>query len=400
MIIQLLFSIEKMGNDMQTLLLSQIQFENNKKGNLKINNYYLFRKLKSSPIIIKENKSNLNMDLFNKDKKSSETNFNEIKRKYNKMQEIGEDFNKKDISNNTCLKKNNLSHKNANYSVKENFKKLYKFEKSFLENKEKEKKLKYYLDNNNELLLSEEEFKKSYQILKEKLIKNKHPVNSPIAITLGGQPGAGKSNLYDIARKRFLNNIVELDCDAFRIYHPYYKQIKEIFGKDDAVKTNPFVFKVVDLLIEELSNDKYNLIIESSLNSPNSALDNGKNLPPKGYQVELQIMATPKQISWQGTIDRYNKELKKGGNPRAVSKEFHDKVVDNICNSLDIVKKSGLMSNILIYDRNKNCLYDMKKDKKIDPCLLLYCIINGYFSENNNLVILLAYLRNTTRKLV
>ena len=389
-----------MGNDMQTLLLSQIQFENNKQGNLKINNYYLFRKLKSSPIIIKENKSNLNMDLFNKDKKSSETNFNEIKRKYNKMQEIGEEFNKKDISNNTCLKKNNLSHKNTNYSVKKNFKKLNKFEKSFLENKEKEKKLKYYLDNNNELLLSEEEFKKSYQILKEKLIKNKHPVNSPIAITLGGQPGAGKSNLYDIARKRFLNNIVELDCDAFRIYHPYYKQIKETFGKDDAVKTNPFVFKVVDLLIEELSNDKYNLIIESSLNSPNSALDNGKNLPPKGYQVELQIMATPKQISWQGTIDRYNKELKKGGNPRAVSKEFHDKVVNNICSSLDIVKKSGLMSNILIYDRNKNCLYDMKKDKKIDPCLLLYCIINGYFSENNNLVILLAYLRNTTRKLV
>ena len=394
-----------MGSDMQTLLLSQIQFENNKQSNLKINNYYLFRKLKSSPIIIQENKSNLNMDLFNKDKKSSKTNFNERKGKYHKMQEIGEEFNKKDISNNICLKKKNLSfisknkiHKHT--SAKINLKKLNKFEISYLENKEKEKKLKYYLDNNNELLLSEEEFKKAYQILKEKLTKNKHPVNSPIAITLGGQPGAGKSNLYDIARKRFLNNIVELDCDAFRIYHPYYKQIKEIFGKDDAVKTNPFVFKVVDLLIEELSNDKYNLIIESSLNSPNSALDNGKNLPPKGYQVELQIMATPKQISWQGTIDRYNKELKKGGNPRAVSKEFHDKVVDNICSSLDIVKKSGLMSNILIYDRNKNCLYDMKKDKKTDPCLLLYHIINGHFSEINNLIILLAYLRNTTKKLV
>ena len=392
---------------MQTLLLSKIQIENNKQGNLKINNYYLYRKLKSSPIIIKENKSNLNLNLFNKDKKSSKTNFNEIKGKFNNMQEMGEDFNKKDISNNICLKKNNLSfiskkeihkHKSTNYSVKKNLKKLNKYEISFLENKEKEKKLKYYLENNNELLLSEEEFKKAYQILKEKLTKNKHPVNSPIAITLGGQPGAGKSNLYDIARKRFSNNIVELDCDAFRIYHPYYKQIKEIFGKDDAVKTNPFVFKVVDLLIEELSNDKYNLIIESSLNSPNSALDNGKNLPPKGYQVELQIMATPKQISWQGTIDRYNKELKKGGNPRAVSKEFHDKVVDNICNSLNIVKKSGLMSNILIYDRNKNCLYDMKKDTKIDPCLLLYCIINGYFSDNNNLVILLTYLRNTTKK--
>ena len=55
---------------------------------------------------------------------------------------------------------------------------------------------------------------------------------------------------------------------------------------------------MVDKLIEELSEKKYNLIIESSLNSPNSALDNGKNLDPKGYKVELQVMATSKQISW------------------------------------------------------------------------------------------------------
>ena len=391
-----------MGNDMQPLLLCKIQFENNNQDNLKINSNYLFKKLKSSPIIIKENKSNLNLNLFIKEKGTFKTNFNVIKEKYNNNQKIGENFNKID---NISHKKNNLSsiskkeidkHKNNYYSVKKNLKKLNNFKKSFLENKEKEKKLKNYLVNNNELLLSEEEFKNAYQILKVKLTKNKHPVKYPIAITLGGQPGAGKSNLYDIARKRFSNNIVELDCDAFRIYHPYYKQIKKIFGKDDAIKTNPFVFKVVDLLIEELSNDKYNLIIESSLNSPNSALDNGKKLPPKGYQVELQIMATPKQISWQGTIDRYNKELRKGGNPRAVSKKFHDEVVDNICVSLDIVKKSGLMSNILIYDRNKNCLFDMKKDKTIDPCLLLYYLINGYFLEDNKNFILLAYLRTIT----
>ena len=314
-----------MGNDMQPLLLCKIQFENNNQDNLKINSNYLFKKLKSSPIIIKENKSNLNLNLFIKEKGTFKTNFNVIKEKYNNNQKIGKNFNKID---NISHKKNNLSsiskkeidkHKNNYYSVKKNLKKLNNFKKSFLENKEKEKKLKNYLVNNNELLLSEEEFKNAYQILKVKLTKNKHPVKYPIAITLDGQPGAGKSNLYDIARKRFSNNIVELDCDAFRIYHPYYKQIKKIFGKDDAIKTNPFVFKVVDLLIEELSNDKYNLIIESSLNSPNSALDNGKKLPPKGYQVELQIMATPKQISWQGTIDRYNKELRKGGNPRAVS---------------------------------------------------------------------------------
>ena len=115
----------------------------------------------------------------------------------------------------------------------------------------------------------------------------------------------------------------------------------------------------------------------------------GRNLPPKGYKVELQIMATSKYISWQGTIDRYNEEVKKGGSPRAVSKEFHDEVVENICNSLDVVKKSGLMSNIIIYDRNKTCLYNMKKDKNINPCLLLYCIINDFLEKYEKIFIIL-----------
>ena len=248
-----------------------------------------------------------------------------------------------------------------------------------------ENRLNIYIQKVNELLLLEEEFNQAYQKIKQMVTKNKKPVKFPVCITLGGQPGAGKSNIYNIAKKRFSNNIVELNCDAFRVFHPYYHQINKIYGKEDVLKTNPFVFKVVDLLIEELSEEKYNLIIESSLNSPYSALQNGKTLPPKGYKVELHIMATPKDVSWQGTIDRYNKELKNGGSPRAVSKEFHDKVVKNICYSLDVVKKSGLMSNILIFNRNKKCLYNQQKDKNTNPCLLLFSIINAYSSKNDEL---------------
>ena len=240
--------------------------------------------------------------------------------------------------------------------------------------------LNTYIENNNGLLMSEEEFTKVYQLIRRTVTKNKIPVKNPVCITLGGQPGSGKSTLYGIAQQRFSNNIVELDCDAFRIHHPYYNEIKNIYGKNDVLKTNPFVFKTIDLLIDDLSNEKYHLIIESSLNSPNSALDNGRNLPPKGYKVELHIMATPKEISWQGTIDRYNYQLKHNGDTRAVSKEYHDLVIKNICNSLNTVKKSGLMSNIIIYNRKKQCLYNMNKHKNIDPCALLYNIIH---SKNN-----------------
>jgi len=375
-----------MGNNFQLQFESEVQTKM-----AELNHNYIFKRLKSSSFIYDKY---LNFNQLLNYEKTLKTY---LKKQFKSTKEI---LNIRSIAKNNISNIINISKKakiernifsasfkrenkiKRHFSEEKNQKKFLKYKKLFEENKEKENRLNIYIQKNNELLLSEEEFNQAYQEIKQKVTKNKKPVKFPICITLGGQPGAGKSNIYNIAKRRFSNNIVELDCDAFRVFHPYYNQIKNIFGKEDAFKTNPFVFKAVDLLIEELSEEKYNLIIESSLNSPNSALQNGKALPPKGYKVELHIMATPKDVSWQGTIDRYNRELKRGGSPRAVSKEFHDNVVKNIVHSLDVVKESGLMSNILIFDRNKKCLYDMQKDKNIDPCLLLFAIINGYLTKN------------------
>ena len=375
-----------MGNNFQLQFESEVQTKM-----AELNHNYIFKRLKSSSFIYDKY---LNFNQLLNYEKTLKTY---LKKQFKSTKEI---LNIRSIAKNNISNIINISKKakiernifsasfkrenkiKRHFSEEKNQKKFLKYKKLFEENKEKENRLNIYIQKNNELLLSEEEFNQAYQEIKQKVTKNKKPVKFPICITLGGQPGAGKSNIYNIAKRRFSNNIVELDCDAFRVFHPYYNQIKNIFGKEDAFKTNPFVFKAVDLLIEELSEEKYNLIIESSLNSPNSALQNGKALPPKGYKVELHIMATPKDVSWQGTIDRYNRELKRGGSPRAVSKEFHDNVVKNIVHSLDVVKESGFMSNILIFDRNKKCLYNMQKDKNIDPCLLLFAIINGYLTKN------------------
>jgi len=269
-----------------------------------------------------------------------------------------------------------IAFKNIQLDIKK-LKQSSTFSKKFEKNVEIKKIIENHIKDNNELLMTEEQYQNAYQQIKNDITKNKTRVDSPVAIVLGGQPGAGKSNIYQIARRRFSNNLIELDCDAFRIYHPYYEQIKLIFGKEDGSKTNPFVFRAVDTLVEELSDEKYNLIIESSLNRSKTAINNGKMLPPKGYEVELHVMATNKEVSWQGTINRYYEEMRKTGKPRAVPRDFHDKVVSNICNSLYEVKQSGLMSNILIFDRTQTCLYNMKENKDVEPSILLDQIING-----------------------
>lgn len=75
-------------------------------------------------------------------------------------------------------------------------------------------------------------------------------------------------------------------------------------------------------------------------------------------------------------MERYNAVKNAGGQPRTVPKEFHDLVVANIANSISTVYESGLMSNILIFNRNKECLYDMSKTPDVNPSKLLDSIVN------------------------
>ena len=135
------------------------------------------------------------------------------------------------------------------------------------------------------IIFSSEEYEKAYQYIKEQVTQNKTGVQEPVAIILGGQPGSGKSNIYDIALIRFEGNVVQLDCDQFREHHPEARKFiksPETYGKN----TNPFVFACVDRLADELSEERYNMIIESSMKSSGAATFYHGMLAPKGYKIE------------------------------------------------------------------------------------------------------------------
>ena len=217
---------------------------------------------------------------------------------------------------------------------------------------------------------------RAYEKIKMLVTRGKHGVEQPVAIVLGGQPGAGKSGLYEIARERFSGNIVELDCDAFRKHHPHSEQLAQdaaTYGE----KTNPFVFEVVDRLVAELSDQGYNMIMESSMKSSHTAFQNHELLSPKGYAIEACIMATSKEVSWKGVVDRYNEQLASGEQARMVPQEFHDMVVAQLPGAADEIFRSGKMSNILIYNRDREVLYDMQRTPGISPKAILEERVQG-----------------------
>lgn len=217
---------------------------------------------------------------------------------------------------------------------------------------------------------TEKEFEETLIDIYEELVADVQPVAEPRAVLLGGQSGSGKTTIHKIEREQN-PNVVVINGDTYRTSHPQFERIRQEKGDDFVKYTQEFANSVSNALIERLSNEGYNLIIEGTLRTTEVPLASHSMLKAKGYTVELAIMATSKEASWKGTIDRYNDMRIRGIPARATTRESHDTIVKNIVPNLDKLYKMHVFDNIVIYDREERCLYDMNKTPNTNPSKIL-----------------------------
>jgi UDP-N-acetylglucosamine kinase len=222
---------------------------------------------------------------------------------------------------------------------------------------------------------NDQQFERAFYDAYTEAIENKLPVNTPTAYILGGQPGAGKTTLQRIIAKTE-PNIIVINGDEYRKYHPNFSKLQAKFGNDSVLHTQKFSNYITETLIRQLSDEHYNLVIEGTLRTAETPLSTCKQLKNKDYNVELAVMAVNKQTSWQGTIDRYNIMKSKGETPRATPKAHHDLVVAVLPENIDKLYKSGEFDNITLYNRNGDNLYDMRKTPNQSPASILDDVLN------------------------
>ena len=206
------------------------------------------------------------------------------------------------------------------------------------------------------------------------------PSDQPTAYLLGGQSGAGKSIISRRLAKQYQGNIILINADEFRKFHPNFGKLNELYGKDAVLYTQEFSGRMTELIIEKLSSLHYNLMIEGTLRTIDVPLNTQSALSKKGYQVELLVMAVKPWLSYVCTVLRYEKMLAKGAAARATPKVHHDYITRNIAKNLSALYKSGRFVNIMIYDRRRSCLYDQKKTPKKDPGTVLHNALTGSWS--------------------
>ena len=129
------------------------------------------------------------------------------------------------------------------------------------------------------------EFERVYGFIKQKVTNGFFSVPNPQSYILGGQPGAGKTTIQNILSDSD-SNIIIINADDFRQYHPHFDAIQTEYGTESPKYTQPFINAVTEKLIDDLSIEKYNLIIEGTLRTddhPHPPYRKAKNIKIKKH---------------------------------------------------------------------------------------------------------------------
>lgn len=212
---------------------------------------------------------------------------------------------------------------------------------------------------------TDKEFEKEYKEILKYYKSLSKPSDNPKVFLLGGQPGAGKTGLENMINKH--SEYISISGDDFREYHPLFEELNEKYGKDSSKYTQQWAGEMTEKIIKELKDNKYNLIIEGTLRTAELPLKEATRFKEVGYEVELCVVAVKPEKSRLGTLERYETMLKRGKTPRMTPKEHHDLVVNNIPDNLDVLYKSGKFDNIRLFNRDNECLYNLKETLDISP---------------------------------
>lgn len=196
------------------------------------------------------------------------------------------------------------------------------------------------------------------KVLKEKLSDDLHEVSHPKLILLGGQPGAGKSNLTRMYKKLLQGNVVVTDIDEYRKFHPNYKKLTKEYKHSWASATQEFASELGIEINKELCKKKYNVIIDGTLKNLSKTNRLIEQYKANGFTVEVAVVGVKPEISKTGIISRFTRNVIDNEPARSVPFLLHDEVIDALPDNLTALQNDKDVQGVYVYDREAKCLFD------------------------------------------
>lgn len=237
----------------------------------------------------------------------------------------------------------------------------------------------------------------------EHLSRDCTPVEEPIAIFIGGQPGCGKTAM-SMNLKNEIQNAVEIGIDNYRMYHPRYLEIEQVIrdfwkdkkqtpnntpGNDIADFTHYFAGAMTDRLMQMGSSKGYNLLLEWGMRSPEGPLKSMKEFKERGYNNVVLFVIAHKDISYEACKLRAEIMQNSSRIIRKVPKNFHDLCIETLPSSINTIYEDGYEEEIIDYmalvTRYNEVIWDDKSIEKPGDVYKNYLSdFKNYSSDKNN----------------
>ncbi|MES2879200.1 MAG: zeta toxin family protein [Pseudomonadota bacterium] len=194
------------------------------------------------------------------------------------------------------------------------------------------------------------------------------PTDRPLAVFLGGQPGCGKSTLARSSCAWFGSaNFVHVDVDRVRPMHPSYmplisnpateRQAPTLVQKDCSAWA--------DMLRESATAGRRNMLVESTMRSPDQVREAMELLRAAGYRIEVRIMAVHEKSSEVSLLQRFEHEKRALGIAREIPLDYHRKATAGIIVTVHALESEKLADEIMVFDRKGHIVYSNNLDKGI-----------------------------------
>lgn len=176
-------------------------------------------------------------------------------------------------------------------------------------------------------------------------------VKNPLAVILGGQPGAGKSELEKVAMNNLDRNAVVCNVDNLKDWHPKASEVKNLYPEKFSEIIGPAAHLWNLSLRNHCVDHKLNFILETTFSDADSINIIIERLKRNKFNVDIYLLAVPKEISKIGIYERYEVGTANGQEQRMVLAANHDERFDKIPETLLGVENMQLYDFIHLFGR-------------------------------------------------
>lgn len=169
--------------------------------------------------------------------------------------------------------------------------------------------------------------------------------DKPTVFFVGGPPGTGKSRAMDLVKDQAGGDVIQIEGDALRPFHPDYDAIMATEPHNMTVVTGKAAGEWTRRAIDDARTLGLDVAIEGTLRDPSVLIGTAEDFGP-GWRKELHVVAEPPEVSRLGTVSRVLTEGRH--TPGAVHDEAYRNNPDTIRQAFD----SGLFDRITLSTRN------------------------------------------------